>query len=84
MIVFKRCGYEGCVSHCRSQENNCVDYKNVELCDEYIPNRQTMKELDKSIECSACSGSGLSQIGDGQDWERTVNCDSCNGTGVNK
>ena len=40
--------------------------------------------LPNGLNCPVCNGSGLTQIGDGEDWERTVNCDSCNGTGTIK
>jgi len=45
MKIFKRCGYDGCISNCKSQENNCIDYKNVELCDEYFPDEETEKVI---------------------------------------
>jgi hypothetical protein len=40
--------------------------------------------LPNGLNCPVCQGTGLTQIGDGEDWERTVKCDSCNGTGVEK
>ena len=55
------------------------NYSHKDDCIMILANEVLSTEL-----CTFCDGSGLAQLGDGEEWERTVNCDSCNGTGVKK
>lgn len=48
MKIIKRCINEGCISYSNIQVNNCIDYKNIDLCDECELKDQIDKEVKKA------------------------------------
>jgi hypothetical protein len=44
MKITKRCINEGCMSYSNTQVNNCIDYKNIDLCDECEFKNQSSEE----------------------------------------
>jgi hypothetical protein len=44
--IIKRCINEGCMSYSNTQVNNCIDYKNIDLCDECEFKNQSSEEVE--------------------------------------